>query len=121
MEFIEISNNEKNIINYLKFYSLYFNNFNPHLIIWKNKHNYWIDVKLIPYINSNKSINFMINLSSTFFRTEELTKCIMTFLLLIFLFILFINISIISGGIRSIPLNQFKSCSSFKIIVLTFF
>ncbi len=49
------------------------------------------------YYKNNRNIiaciilHFMINLSSTFFRTEELTKCIMTFLLLIFLFILFIR------------------------------
>jgi hypothetical protein len=56
---LNISNNEKNILSYLK---LYFNNFNtwvPHLILWKNKNNYWIDPKLIELIKSKKEINFI--------------------------------------------------------------
>jgi len=57
---INLSNNEKYIINYLK---LYFNNFNtwlPHLIFWKNKYNYWIDPNLINSIEKLKnSFNFI--------------------------------------------------------------
>ena len=52
---IGMSNNEKNIISYLK---LYFDNFNtlfPHLILWKNKYNYWIDPNLIFWLLSNKN------------------------------------------------------------------
>ena len=57
-QLINMSNNEKNIINYLK---LIFNNFNtwtPHLILWKNKYNYWIDPNLI---NSIKKLQNLIN------------------------------------------------------------
>lgn len=58
-ELIEISNNQKTLIGYIK---PYFNNFTqwmPHLIIWKNKFNYWIDPNLIEYIIKNKSIKFI--------------------------------------------------------------
>lgn len=58
-ELIEISNNEKSLTGYIK---LYFNSFTqslPHIIIWKNKYNYWIDPHLIDCITSNKSIPFM--------------------------------------------------------------
>lgn len=50
-----LSNNEKNILSYLK---IYFNNFNiwlPHLIIWKNKNNYWVDSNLINFIKQKQN------------------------------------------------------------------
>lgn len=58
-ELIDISNNEKSLIGSIK---LFFNNFSkwmPHLIIWKNKYNYWIDPNLLEYILNNKSIKFI--------------------------------------------------------------
>lgn len=57
---LNMSNNEKNMLAYLK---LYFNNFNtwiPHLILWKNKFNYWIDSNLINFLKQKqKIINFV--------------------------------------------------------------
>lgn len=58
-ELIEISNNEKSLTGYIK---LYFNSFTqsmPHLIIWKNKLNYWIDPHLIDCIINDKSTPFV--------------------------------------------------------------
>ena len=57
---INMSNNEKNILSYLKLYFSNFNTWIPHLILWKNKYNYWIDPNLIIIIKEKqKSINFL--------------------------------------------------------------
>jgi hypothetical protein len=58
-ELIEISNNEKSLISYIKTFFYNFNIFYPHLIIWKNKYNYWIDPNLLESIQKNKSVNFI--------------------------------------------------------------
>ena len=58
-EYINISNNEKSIIGYLKLFFTNFNNWLPHLIIWKNKYNYWLDPNLIDILNKSKHINFL--------------------------------------------------------------
>lgn len=58
-ELIEISNNEKSLAGYIKLYFNSFTQWMPHLIIWKNKLNYWIDPHLIDYITDNKSIPFI--------------------------------------------------------------
>lgn len=52
LELMEMSNNEKSIIGYIR---LFFNNYctwMPHLILWKNKCNYWIDPNLIDSIRT---------------------------------------------------------------------
>ena len=57
---INMSNNEKNILAYIKLYFSNFNTWIPHLILWKNKYNYWIDPNLIIIIKQKqKSINFL--------------------------------------------------------------
>ena len=56
---LNMSNNEKNILSYLKLYFSNFNTWVPHLILWKNKNNYWIDTKLIELIKNKKTINFI--------------------------------------------------------------
>jgi hypothetical protein len=58
-EQIEISNNEKSLINYINLFFINFNKWLPHLIIWKNKYNYWIDPNLIDSIKKSKSIDFL--------------------------------------------------------------
>lgn len=58
-ELIKLSNNNRNILEYI---NQYFNNFNiwlPHFILWKNKNNYWIDPNLIEYLKLNKTIEFI--------------------------------------------------------------
>jgi len=58
---ISMSNNEKNITGYLKLFLSNFNTWLPHLILWKNKYNYWIDPNLIDSIKQlqQQSINFI--------------------------------------------------------------
>lgn len=46
-QLLNMSNNEKNIIGYIKLFFYNFNTWMPHLILWKNKHNYWMDPNLI--------------------------------------------------------------------------
>ena len=58
-DFMEISNNEKNLMVYTKLYFLNYNKYLPHIIMWKNKYNYWIDSNLVESINKNKNINFI--------------------------------------------------------------
>lgn len=58
-ELIEISNNEKSLTGYIKLYFSSFTQWMPHLIIWKNKFNYWIDPQLIDYISNNKTTPFV--------------------------------------------------------------
>ena len=59
IELLNISNNEKNMINYLKSYCNNFNNWIPHLILWKNKFNYWIDPNLITWLKSNSDKEYV--------------------------------------------------------------
>jgi hypothetical protein len=56
LEYLTISNNDRDIMGTIKFYFHNFNNWLPHLIIWKDKTNY--------YINSNL-INWLIKYSTT--------------------------------------------------------
>lgn len=57
---LSMSNNEKNILSYLKLYFTNFNTWVPHLILWKNKNNYWIDPNLIKLVeDKKKSIRFI--------------------------------------------------------------
>ena len=58
------SNNEKNILGYLKIFYDYCPYFAPYLIFWINKFNYWIDDSLINFIENNKKQRYiMIKLS----------------------------------------------------------
>lgn len=57
---LSMSNNEKSILAYIKLYWTNFNTWIPHLILWKNKNNYWIDPNLINFLKQKKnSINFI--------------------------------------------------------------
>lgn len=55
-ELIGISNNE---INYIDIYFSFFNKWLPHLIVWKNKYNYFIDRNLLSSIQENNKIRFI--------------------------------------------------------------
>ena len=69
---MEISNNEKSLIGYVKTFFYYFTKYASHLIVWKNKYNYWIDPKLFDYIYQNKSINF-IHIKLTVYLMDNLS------------------------------------------------
>lgn len=53
-ELMDTSNNQKSFIEYIKFFFNNFDEYLPHLIIWKNKHNYWIHPNLTKILNDNK-------------------------------------------------------------------
>lgn len=55
-ELINMSNNEKSILGYIKLFFINFNNWLPHLIIWKNKYNYWIDSNLLMSIKKQEKL-----------------------------------------------------------------
>ena len=78
---INMSNNEKNILTNLKSYFTNFNTWMPHLILWKNKYNYWIDPNLINIIKQKqKSINFIYIKLSVYLLDNTNTRhsnCIM--------------------------------------------
>lgn len=59
LKLIDISNNEKSLIGYIKLFFINFNKYCPHLVIWKNKYNYWISPDLIDNIQKNKSFKFV--------------------------------------------------------------
>jgi hypothetical protein len=51
---IKLSNNEINMLNNLKLYNDFYGNWICHLILWKNKTNYWLDPNLIEFLKLNK-------------------------------------------------------------------
>jgi len=69
---LDLSNNDKYISNYLKIYFYNFNLLLPHLIIWKNKNNYFIDPNLLIWIRNNNYNNFVyIKLSINLLNKEN--------------------------------------------------
>jgi hypothetical protein len=50
LEYLSMSNNDKDIIGIIKFYFYNFNSWLPHLIIWKDKYNYFIHCELTNWI-----------------------------------------------------------------------
>lgn len=59
LELINISNNEKSLTSFIKSFFINFTNYCPHLIIWKNKHNFWIEPNLLDYLKKNKASKFI--------------------------------------------------------------
>ncbi len=59
LELINISNNEKSLTSFIKSFFINFTNYCPHLIIWKNKHNFWIEPNLLDYLKKNKTSKFI--------------------------------------------------------------
>jgi hypothetical protein len=72
---LSMSNNEKSILAYIKLYWTNFNTWIPHLILWKNKHNYWIDPNLINFLKQKeKSINFIYIKLSVYLLDDTNTR-----------------------------------------------
>lgn len=60
LNLITMSNNDKDILGIIKFYFHNFNSWLPHLIIWKDKTNYFIYSELISWLkNNSKSQRFL--------------------------------------------------------------
>ena len=71
-QLIELSNNDKYINSYLRLYFFNFNFILPHIIIWKNKNNYFFDSNLSKWIINNNKIDFVyIKLSINLLNIEN--------------------------------------------------
>jgi len=71
-KYIDMSNNEKYVLSFLKLYFNFFNSWLPYIIIWKNKYNYYLDENLINFILQNKNIDFIyIRLSISLIENLE--------------------------------------------------
>lgn len=71
-QLIDLSNNDKYINSLLKLYFFNFNFILPHIIIWKNKNNYFMDSNLLNWINNNKKVDFIyIKLSINLLNIEN--------------------------------------------------
>lgn len=72
LNYLNMSNNERYVLSFIK---LYFKNFNPwipFIIIWKNKNNYYLDENLLKSILENKHIDFLyIRLSISLMESTE--------------------------------------------------
>jgi len=69
---LNLSNNDKYIINFLKTYFFNFNFLLPHIIIWKNKNNYYYNPELLNWIKNNNDIQFIyIKLSINLLNKEN--------------------------------------------------
>ncbi len=55
---LELSNNDNFVMSFLKNYFYRFNSFVPFIIIWKNFNNYYLDLNLINFLQSNKDIEY---------------------------------------------------------------
>lgn len=56
---LKLSNNEITVLNILKSYNEFFGDWLCHLILWKNKTNYWLDPNLIEYLKSNRKKSYI--------------------------------------------------------------
>jgi hypothetical protein len=71
-QLIELSNNDKYLNSLLRLYFFNFNFILPHIIIWKNKNNYFMDKNLLNWIINNKKIEFIyIKLSINLLNIEN--------------------------------------------------
>lgn len=71
---LNMSNNEKNMLGYIKIYFESFNTWLPHLILWRNKNNYWIEPNLIQILKKQKSINFIYIKLSVYMTDDNDTR-----------------------------------------------
>lgn len=68
---IKIANINYNVKNYLNTYFKYYSSFLPHIIIWYNKDNYYIDEHLINFIKNNKNKKRFILIKLTLVLIES--------------------------------------------------
>lgn len=72
---LNMSNNEKSITGYIKLYFYNFNTWMPHLILWKNKYNYWVDPNLIECVKKQShTSNFVYVKLSVYLIDESNTR-----------------------------------------------
>lgn len=72
LNYLNISNNDKDIIGTIKFYFNNFNNWLPHLIIWKDKTNYYINSNLIEWLKNNSRLQRFIYIKLSIIATNKI-------------------------------------------------
>jgi len=66
------SNNDKDILGLIKVYFYYFNTWLPHLVIWKDKTNYYIHPQLINWLKDNTLTKRFIYLKLSIIATSKI-------------------------------------------------
>jgi hypothetical protein len=72
LDLITMSNNDKDILGIIKFYFHNFNSWLPHLIIWKDKTNYFIYSELITWLKNNTKSKRFIYIKLSIIATNKL-------------------------------------------------
>ena len=68
---ITLSNNDKCVLDLVKFFFYDYNTWLPHLIVWKNKNNYWIDENLIKYLKTTGSTKHFVYIKLSVYVIEN--------------------------------------------------
>lgn len=71
LEYLLMSNNDKDIMGMVRFYFHNFNNWLPHLIIWKDKKNYFIHSELINWLKKNSNSKRFIYIKLSIVATNK--------------------------------------------------
>lgn len=71
IEYLLMSNNDKDIMGLVRFYFHNFNNWLPHLIIWKDKKNYFIHSELIDWLKKNSNSKRFIYIKLSIVATNK--------------------------------------------------
>jgi len=71
LEYLSMSNNDKDIMGIIRFYFYNFNSWLPHLIIWKDKTNYFIHSELINWLKECSSLKRFIYIKLSIVATNK--------------------------------------------------
>ena len=71
LEYLSMSNNDRDIIGIIRFYFHNFNSWLPHLIIWKDKKNYFIHSELIDWLKKNSNSKRFIYIKLSIIATNK--------------------------------------------------
>jgi hypothetical protein len=72
LNYLLTSNNDKDILGIIRFYFYNFNNFMPHLIIWKDKTNYFIHSELINLLKIYSQIKRFVYIKLSIIATNKI-------------------------------------------------
>lgn len=71
LEYLLMSNNDRDIMGIIRFYFHNFNSWLPHLIIWKDKKNYFIHSELIDWLKKNSNSKRFIYIKLSIIATNK--------------------------------------------------
>jgi hypothetical protein len=71
LEYLSMSNNDRDIMGIIRFYFYNFNSWLPHLIIWKDKTNYFICSKLTQWLKTNSNSKRFIYIKLSIIATNK--------------------------------------------------